>query len=77
MWAMVMLPPVSGCAPTIEELTEDMLRRLDYAIRERSQDPYDIEILWSVEANAYVLIGCTDSEATARDENTAVYGEDG
>ena len=63
-WAMCKLPPVRGCAPTIDELTEGTLRRLDYAIRERSQDPYDLEILWSVEADSYVVLGATDSEAT-------------
>ncbi len=64
VWAMCALPPVTGCPPTVDELPEGVLRRLDYAIRERSQDPYDIEILWSVEADAYVVLGATDSEAT-------------
>ncbi len=77
VWAMAALPPTTGCPPTIAELTEGILRRLDHAIRERSQDPYDIEILWSVDSNCYVVLGCTDSEATARDENEAVYGREG
>lgn len=64
VWAMTKLPPVQGCAPSIEELSEGSLRRLDYAIRERSQDPYDIAILWSLEENCYVLLGATDTEAT-------------
>ncbi len=63
VWAMAKLPPTTGCPPTVAELSEGILRRLDYAIRERSQDPYDIEILWSLEENCYVVIGCTDSEA--------------
>ncbi len=64
VWAMVALPSVKGCAPTIDELDARALEALHYTIRERSQDPYDIEILWSVRANAYVLMGATDSEAT-------------
>ncbi len=64
VWVMAKLPPSTGCPPTVMELTEGILRRLDYAIRERSQDPYDIEILWSVDVSCYVVIGVTDSEAT-------------
>ncbi len=64
VWVMYVLPPVTGCPPTVDELSGWLLRRLDYAIRERSQDPYDIEILWSVEADSYVVLGATDSEAT-------------
>ena len=61
VWALCKLPPVQGCPPTIDEMPEVTLRRLDYAIRERSQDPYDIAILWSVEENCYVLMGATDT----------------
>ena len=63
VWCMCKLPPSTGCPPTVDELSEGILRRLDYAIRERSQDPYDIEILWCVEEGCYVVMACTDSEA--------------